>query len=155
MVLMVICYCKALFHHPWYITKYTTHFDKFFILRGISQNIPRILTIFSLCVEYHKIYHGKLKISLPVVMCDGNDNMIPSFRSFKTNIIIKLMVSDGFRVLVIICHFKALFHHPWYITKYTTHFDKSCILRGISQNISRILTSFSFAWNITKYTTES
>ena len=130
-----------IYHALWqvlHITKSTTHSNKFFTLRGISQNMPR-----------------KVKISLPVVMCDGNDNMIPSFRSFKTNIIIKLMVSDGFRVLVIICHFKALFHHPWYITKYTTHFDKSCILRGISQNISRILTSFSFAWNITKYTTES
>ena len=31
-------------HFAWYITKYITHFNKFFI-----------------CMEYHKIYHGKLK----------------------------------------------------------------------------------------------
>ena len=112
------------FHFAWYITKYTTHFNNFFTLRGISQNIPRKVKnfttrgILSPLVEYFLIF----------LMCDGNDNIIPSFWSFKTNIIFNWLFLMVLRVLVVVCHFKALFY----------------ISHGISQNIPRILTSFAF-----------
>ena len=64
---------KALFHQPWYITKYTTHFKKYITLRGRLQNIPRKVKI-SLPVIYSEIYRGKWQLmDFHSQMRSGND----------------------------------------------------------------------------------
>ena len=110
-------------HFAWYITKYTTHSNKFCILRGISQNIPRILTSFSSPMVYHKIYHALwqvLHFAWYITKYTTHFNKFSSPMVYHN--IPRILTSFAFCVV-----YHKIYHY----------FNKFFILHGISQNIPR------------------